>query len=296
MKKIKWADICLVEFPWQFEFVLNHSDTDTPVVYSSHNFEPDYHEAEISESAISDRVMNKIWELEKKAALNADLIITCTNKDASRYQEEFHSDTQVVTIPNAAMAPSESELFDAKKRESPIDKNVDMATVFIGSNTIHNRSAVDNILTIAAQDSIRELDIHFYIGGSVCKHFCQEANRKNVDLLGYVDDLSSLYTDVDLGLNPVTSGGGSNIKIPDYLAHGLPVLTTPFGSRGTQLTDGSEGWIVDLANFEDKLIELSSYPKSVFSYKSKKARKLALNRLSWSVNSKDLIDRLKKLY
>lgn len=295
IKRIKWADVCLVEFPWQFEFVLNCSDTDTPVVYSSHNFEPDYHEAEIGESAISDQVMNKIWESEKRAALNSDLIITCTNKDASKYQKEFHSDLQVVTIPNAAMAPSDSELFDAKKRESPIDKDISIAAVFIGSDTIHNRSAVDNILAISAQSSIRELDIHFYIGGSVCENFRQKQNRENVDFLGYVDDLSSLYTDADLGLNPITSGSGSNVKIPDYMAHGLPVLTTPFGSRGVQLTDRSEGWIVDLVNFKDKLIELSSYPDCSFNNKSKNARKLALNKLSWSVASKKLLNILKSL-
>jgi hypothetical protein len=33
-------------------------------------------------------------------------------------------------------------------------------------------------------------------------------------------------------LNPVTSGGGSNVKVPTYLALGLAVVSTAFGLRG----------------------------------------------------------------
>jgi hypothetical protein len=36
----------------------------------------------------------------------------------------------------------------------------------------------------------------------------------------------------DVGLNPVTTGAGSNVKLPTYLACGLDVVTTPFGARG----------------------------------------------------------------
>jgi hypothetical protein len=45
-------------------------------------------------------------------------------------------------------------------------------------------------------------------------------------------DLSPLLHAADAGLNPVTTGGGSNVKLPTYLAAGLAVVTTPFGLRG----------------------------------------------------------------
>jgi hypothetical protein len=35
-----------------------------------------------------------------------------------------------------------------------------------------------------------------------------------------------------VALNPVTQEGGTNLKILDYLAHGLPVISTEFGMRG----------------------------------------------------------------
>jgi len=45
-------------------------------------------------------------------------------------------------------------------------------------------------------------------------------------------DLGALLAAADAGLNPVLSGGGSNVKLPTYLAAGLAVLSTPFGLRG----------------------------------------------------------------
>ena len=38
--------------------------------------------------------------------------------------------------------------------------------------------------------------------------------------------------DWDIGLNPMASGGGSSLKLPDYMANGLPSLNTPIGARG----------------------------------------------------------------
>ncbi|MGH7730933.1 MAG: glycosyltransferase, partial [Candidatus Eiseniibacteriota bacterium] len=49
---------------------------------------------------------------------------------------------------------------------------------------------------------------------------------------GETRTLSGLLDAADVGLNPVLAGGGSNIKLPTYLAAGLAVVTTPHGLRG----------------------------------------------------------------
>jgi hypothetical protein len=36
----------------------------------------------------------------------------------------------------------------------------------------------------------------------------------------------------DVGINPVSSGAGSNVKLPTYLAAGLAVVTSAYGLRG----------------------------------------------------------------
>ena len=45
-------------------------------------------------------------------------------------------------------------------------------------------------------------------------------------------DLRPAFAAADIGVNPVRTGSGSNLKIAEYLAAGLPVVTTPVGMRG----------------------------------------------------------------
>jgi glycosyltransferase involved in cell wall biosynthesis len=53
-----------------------------------------------------------------------------------------------------------------------------------------------------------------------------------VTALGYVPDMGELLAAADVALNPVTYGSGSNIKVAEYLAAGLSVVSSPVGARG----------------------------------------------------------------
>lgn len=52
---------------------------------------------------------------------------------------------------------------------------------------------------------------------------------------GRVPDVVPYFAAADIGLNPITRGSGSNVKLFEYLAALLPVVSTPFGVRGTNL-------------------------------------------------------------
>ena len=60
----------------------------------------------------------------------------------------------------------------------------------------------------------------------------QELHRQGViDPDGELAD----YAGADvIGLNPVLRGSGTSLKLLHYLAHDLPVLSTPFGLRGLE--------------------------------------------------------------
>lgn len=61
-----------------------------------------------------------------------------------------------------------------------------------------------------------------------------------VKFLGYVSDLPAAYDDAALVIAPVISGGGTQIKVIDALAHGRPVLVSAFAHAGfaDDLKDG----------------------------------------------------------
>ena len=50
--------------------------------------------------------------------------------------------------------------------------------------------------------------------------------------VGFVQSLAPLLAAADVAVNPVESGSGSNVKLAEYVAAGVPVVTTSFGLRG----------------------------------------------------------------
>jgi glycosyltransferase involved in cell wall biosynthesis len=52
---------------------------------------------------------------------------------------------------------------------------------------------------------------------------------------GPVPEVLPYFAAADAGLNPITRGSGSNVKLFEYLAARLPVISTHFGVRGTNL-------------------------------------------------------------
>ena len=61
-----------------------------------------------------------------------------------------------------------------------------------------------------------------------------------------------------LALNPVTEGSGRNLKMIDYLAHGLPILSTPIGIRGFEDFNISNSIIVSEPDqFGTNIVKLS---------------------------------------
>lgn len=57
---------------------------------------------------------------------------------------------------------------------------------------------------------------------------------------GPVPEVPPYFAAADAGLNPITRGSGSNVKLFEYLAARLPVVSTMFGVRGTELEPGRD--------------------------------------------------------
>ena len=84
----------------------------------------------------------------------------------------------------------------------------------------------------------------------------------NVELLGIVpeDMLYTVLHATDVALNPVEVGSGTNLKLLQYMAAGLPIISTEAGVRG--IGRGREICLVGLRSFfKEALGELLKYPE-----------------------------------
>jgi glycosyltransferase involved in cell wall biosynthesis len=69
------------------------------------------------------------------------------------------------------------------------------------------------------------------------------SERENVHTPGFVEDLPGVLSLVDLAICPLTLGSGTKLKMLDYLAAGLPIVTTDVGIQGLPLEDGETALI-----------------------------------------------------
>jgi hypothetical protein len=56
-----------------------------------------------------------------------------------------------------------------------------------------------------------------------------------------------------LALNPMISGSGSNLKMMEYAAAGVPIMSTPFGNRGLDYRAGVDIVECELSGFASSL-------------------------------------------
>ncbi|MED5619503.1 glycosyltransferase family 4 protein [Ideonella sp. BN130291] len=110
------------------------------------------------------------------------------------------------------------------------------SVLFMGSWHGPNFEAMDHVRAYAEALP----DVSFLIVGSVGLKYAGSEMPSNVKLLGVVDDEEKqvLLSAADVAVNPMLSGTGSNLKMFDYLAAGLPVVSTPFGARGIDIQPG----------------------------------------------------------
>lgn len=236
-------DVCQIEHP-AFVDLLRDVPKHVPVVYSAQNVELDYISDECRSPAVRRIVRQRIRNLESKLVSRAAHIFACTHQDATRLRELYGSDKTFSILPNG--------IDLAQSAPMPVRESVMPPTggrrraIFVGSDVQHNRVAVQTILTDIAPALEREVE--FVVLGSCGRSFKETTNLR----LDENGDLAQYARLGAVGLNPVTTGSGSNMKLLRYLACNLPVLSTPFGMRGFE---DLEPWVkvVGIDRFADEL-------------------------------------------
>jgi hypothetical protein len=161
---------------------------------------------------------------ERRAINLSDVVIAVSQEDKEKMGLLYHRTDNVHVVPNGYNGGREYNKAGLRNLEGiPLEKRV---AVFIGSQTPPNEAAAKRVLDIASQDPNT---LYLLVGE------CSEGlktDRKNVRLVGQVEDADKYLSMADVGLLPVLEGSGSNVKLLHYLSRGLSVVTTPFGLRG----------------------------------------------------------------
>ena len=85
----------------------------------------------------------------------------------------------------------------------------------------------------------------------------------------------------DIAINPMLNGSGTNLKMLDYMANGIPVISTKVGARGLDIPDGHIA-VCDIEEFEEYILNIEKYVNI------EKSRKYIEENFSWKIISKNL--------
>ncbi len=241
-EEILESSVVIFEGPWQFPLVKKLLK-DKIVVYDAHNVETQLREH------------NKWEEYTREVELDllnsSDLTITVSEDDRIKMLEMSNiSPEKIVSIP---------EGYEISEN---IWKHGSTDIVFIGSAYGPNIDAAKYIIKEAGKLP----EYTFKIIGTVCKSISKKNLPSNVKLLGMLDHESKereLCSSM-IALNPVRIGSGRNLKMNDYISHGIPILTTEVGARGFDSEIRQYFFISEIETFADKIREISKMDTSLY--------------------------------
>jgi len=212
------ADAQIASHPYAAPVMAAHAPY-LPLVYEAHNVEVELKSGTLRSPA----ALHLVESVERWCATAARMVLACSERDRDRLARRYGLPAdRIALVPNGVddeRVPFTSPSSRAHSREC----------LFIGSHHPPNVAAVTRIAALArAMPGVR-----FIVAGNV-KNGVTTDLPANVSLLGPVTEerKSTLLSTAAVALNPLDHGSGTSLKVLEYCAAGLPVLSTPQGMRG----------------------------------------------------------------
>ena len=261
------SDIVVLEGPWQYYLFRNYFSGKF-IVYDAHNVESLLREG--------NKYHEYTLKLEKDLVSSSNLILSVSKEDVKYLIESFKAENVVLSTHILG-----NRIFEWNGENS---KNI----VFIGSIYGPNIKAVNFIISIASELP----DFQFSIIGNVNLHRFSHVPG-NVKFYGMIgeDEKNKILSSSILALNPVFESGGRNVKMVDYIMHGLPIITTETGTRGFSDYDFNGAIIVDGGNNYVSIIKKITSDKETILAMSRHVIELrsAMLQKEGTVNAGDII-------
>jgi glycosyltransferase involved in cell wall biosynthesis len=232
--QIHTADIVIFEGPWQYPLFQECLDKKF-VVYDAHNVEALLREG--------DKYHDYAMNIENGLASRSDLILPVEENDLNYFKGKFNHKNLIL----ATHILGNKAYPWAGKNSNHI--------IFIGSIYKPNVEAVEIIVSLAKTLP----EFQFEIVGNVNTRSFPHA-PKNVVFHGLVEEdrKNELFKKCFVAVNPVISGGGRNVKMVDYIMHGMPIISTETGIRGLRNYNIHDSIIVEgIGNFRNAILKLA---------------------------------------
>jgi glycosyltransferase involved in cell wall biosynthesis len=180
----------------------------------------------------------------------ANHIITVSSNDKSRLIEKYGvAEEKIAVIPSGAKIINLKTIDNKNETRKGFGiRENEIVILFHGSYSYHpNKEAIDLIIDYVAPIIGKEFEnVLFLLAGNGTPI----VEKMNVKSIGFVEDLYSLLNIADIAIVPILQGGGTRLKILDYMGVGVPIVTTKKGIEGINAKNSEHAIIVDDVNEE----------------------------------------------
>lgn len=268
-----------------------------PLWYEAHNLEADMKAAVLAPALAKGRsvaraALDRVETVEGECAQDAQWVLAVSAEERDALASRYSVDrARILSVPNGTDTRSIGYVDHAARAAEQHRYGLGRrwTALFMGSWHGPNVEALAHIVAMAPH--CPETD--FLLMGSVCDA-PMAAWPRNCHRLGAVGSAEKRVwlASADCALNPVTSGAGSNLKLVEYAAAGLPIITTAFGNRGVELADAESCLVRDVGVFPSALRELQAMPPSQVDAMTREARSYVEQVYDWSVIARIVAEKL----
>jgi polysaccharide biosynthesis protein PslH len=297
--KGRHVDIVHVEYPWGIsairviQWLIGKRQL---LVYSSHNFQVAVSRANaqyrrtkkglsLSEIMIAHFMVMNTRIVETLSVRLCDLVLCVSNDDERAFTGAYGiGPDKIRVLPNGTSLQG-TEFASREKTSVGLDASK-LTVVFLGSYGYEpNIEAIRCIKNLIAPHFKKHCtNVEFVVAGYRVPQYAGD----NLRCLGFVDDVHSLLKSCDIAIAPLKRGGGTRLKIFEYFAAALPVVTTRKGIEGIDATNQEHAIIVDTT---DELVQALTFlvdHKEERERIGAKAFKLVKSKYSWDDIGKSL--------
>lgn len=246
---MEWADIVQVDFPYLVSWAKKHCKK--PIILAQHNVECDLAKLVINDrsrflpSKLKSAIFKSVQKTERSAIKSSKYVFYVSKDDKEKMIDYYEPDiSKFVLAPNGVRlddytpVTSELRIKARKKLELPKDSKI---AIFTGSFHPPNVIAANFIEEELAPAF--DNNIIFVIAGSVSNKYKRLRNIIYTGPLS-MEEMRTYLKSANIAINPMSYGSGSNIKMFEYLACGLPIVSTPNGAIGLKKIEDNKALIV----------------------------------------------------
>lgn len=221
--------------------------------------------------AVSQLHANWLYRYEARLFRSFDVVVVASDRDGRRVSSA-EPGTPVWTVPNGVSA---GELPD-----HPLGRRAP-AFVFLGGMPHDpNRDAVSWLIAqILPRLRAKLPAVDLLLIGEGTQQLSDPA--RGVRGLGFQSDLSHVLAPGDVAIAPIRIGGGTRLKLLDFMARGIPTVSTAIGAEGLDAVPDEHLVIADQAD------EIAAHAVRLFrspglgTLLAKRARRFVEERYDW---------------